>query len=145
MTALSHWLVQICASHGPKLPCDVQVLRMKRVTSWRKKKQKKKLNHVKKHHHWLTGSLIRGSSWQTFCSDFNFCFGILFGWLWRGGCLFGMIFFSLEWTFSFNGSVQLQVSTDENSSDKMQCWKAVQSGPNPGASTELEYDTVQLS
>lgn len=26
MTALSHWLVQICASNGPKLPSDVWVL-----------------------------------------------------------------------------------------------------------------------
>lgn len=66
----------------------------------------------------------------TFCSDVNFSPSSPF---------------PLKWTFSFNGRAQQKVSTAENTSDKMQGWKAVQSSPNLGVSTGLKYDTVQLS
>lgn len=50
-----------------------------------------------------------------------------------------------KWTFSFNDRAQQEISTDENTSDKIQGWKAMQSHPNPGVSKGFKYDRVQLT
>lgn len=50
-----------------------------------------------------------------------------------------------KWTFSFNDRAQQEISTHENTSDKIQGWKAMQSHPNPGVSKGFKYDRVQLT
>lgn len=56
-----------------------------------------------------------------------------------------LFFFSSKWTSSFNGKAQQEISTDENTSDKIECEKAERSHHNLGFSAWFNYDTVQLT